>query len=210
MTALHWATSLNFVDIARLLIKSNADPNLLDFKNQTPLEKAITNGHEEIVEIFTEHRLLQTKCRQYFLAAIESSNTKIFKSKSIISFIFSQNVDVHFLTYFSRILLAQVKLGRVNFDLNLVDESIGSLLHYAVILCNVNNIASGKQLQTTNDLNLSEFLKSPISKIKIIEALIETGVEINSSNKLGETPLHMCKNLVLTSQQSNFLLSIFK
>ena len=92
--------------------------------------------------------------------------------------------------------MTQVKLGRVNFDLNLVDESIGSLLHYAVILCNVNNIASGKQLQTTNDLNLSELLKSPISKIKIIEALIETGVEINSSNKLGETPLHMCKNLV--------------
>jgi ankyrin repeat protein len=93
-----------------------------------------------------------------------------------------------------RILLSQVKEGKVNFDLNLIDSSLGSLLHYAVIMCNVNNIENGRSLQTTKDLNLDSLLNSSFSKLKIIECLLAQGVEINLTNKLGETPLHMCRN----------------
>ena len=89
----------------------------------------------------------------------------------------------------------QIKNGRVSFDLNLIDDSVGSLLHYAVILCNVNNIANGKKIQTTKDLNLKDILNSPISKVKIIEALIDYGAQVDLTNKLGETPLHMCRNI---------------
>ena len=74
-----------------------------------------------------------------------------------------------------------------------MDESVGTLLHYAVILCNVNNLVNGKKLQTTSDLNLKALLDSPISKVKIIEALIDYGAKVDSTNKLGETPLHMCR-----------------
>lgn len=172
MTALHWASSLNLIEIVKVLFKYNANTNLTDLKKQTPLEKAILNNHTDIVEIYAANYKLQTNCREYFLAAIESSNAEIFK-----------------------VLLNQIKNGNVKFDLNLIDESVGSLLHYAVILCNVNNLVNGKKLQTTSDLNLKTLLDSPISKVKIIEVLIDYGAKVDSTNKLGETPLHMCRNI---------------
>lgn len=172
MTALHWASSLNLIEIVKVLFKYNASTNLTDLKKQTPLEKAIFNNHRDIVEIYAANMKLQNKCREYFLSAIESSNTEIFE-----------------------ILLNEIKTGRVSFDLNLMDESVGTLLHYAVILCNVNNLVNGKKLQTTSDLNLKALLDSPISKVKIIEALIDYGAKVDSTNKLGETPLHMCRNI---------------
>jgi ankyrin repeat protein len=61
-----------------------------------------------------------------------------------------------------------------------VDDTVGALLHYAVILSNLNNL-SGSQ-----------------PKLKIIEKLIEEGhAEIDIVNKLGQTPLHMCQNLAV-------------
>lgn len=78
MTALHWASSLDLIDIVKVLFKYNANVNLLDLKNRAPLEKAIFNGHRDIVEIYARHNLLVSKYREYLLAAIESSNTEIF------------------------------------------------------------------------------------------------------------------------------------
>lgn len=172
MTALHWASSLNLIEIVKALFKYNVNVNLTDLKKHTPLEKAILNNHIDIVQAFADSYMINSKCREYLLAAIESSNTEIFK-----------------------ILLNQIRNGKVSFDLNLIDESVGSLLHYAVILCNVNNLANGKQLQTTKDLDLKDILNSPLSKVKIIEALIDYGAEVDLTNKLGETPLHMCRNI---------------
>jgi ankyrin repeat protein len=162
MTALHWASSLNFTEIVEMLFEYNANVNLMDLNNETPLQKAILNGHKGVVEVYAKNCKLESKCREYFQAAIDSSDIDIF-----------------------RILLDNIKSGHVDFDLNFIDESVGSLLHYAVILCNVQN--------NLNKLNLKELLDSPISKVKIIELLIEFGAEINSINKLGETPLHMCR-----------------
>lgn len=172
MTALHWASSLNLIHIVNTLFKYKANTSLTDLKKKTPLEKAISNNHIEIVQIYANNDMIQSKCREYLLAAIESSNSDIFK-----------------------IFLDEIKNKKVSFDLNIVDESVGSLLHYAVILCNVNNIKNGKQLQTTNDLNLKDILNSPISKVNIIESLIDFGAKVDSTNKLGETPLHMCRNI---------------
>ena len=63
--------------------------------------------------------------------------------------------------------------------MNLIDDSVGSLLHHAVILSNLNN----------------EFDRSK-STIKIVENLVEKeNVEVNIINKYGETPLHMCRNV---------------
>jgi hypothetical protein len=61
-------------------------------------------------------------------------------------------------------------------------------------MCNVENIRNGRNIQTTKDLNLNDLLNSSFAKLKIIECLISSGVEINLVNKLGETPLHMCRN----------------
>lgn len=79
MSAIHWASSLNLIQITSLLIRHNADPNLLDLKNQTALEKAIINGNKEIVQLFNENYILNFRFRENLLTAIESSNSDIFK-----------------------------------------------------------------------------------------------------------------------------------
>ena len=77
MTALHWAVSLNLIDIVKLLLGRNANYNALDHKNQTAVERAIKNGHVEIVRLFADSVSLKFKFRDYLLAAIKSSNCDI-------------------------------------------------------------------------------------------------------------------------------------
>lgn len=79
MSALHWAASLNLIQISELLMKHQADPTVLDLKNQTALEKAILNGNKQIAALFNENYTLNFRYREYLLTAIESSNSDIFK-----------------------------------------------------------------------------------------------------------------------------------
>lgn len=78
--------------------------------------------------------------------------------------------------------------------MNLIDDRVGSLLHHAVILSNLNNLPAG---QETNNINLvSNNQLVPLSKLKIIENLVSyERIDINIVNRLGETPLHMCRNI---------------
>lgn len=78
MSALHWAVSLNLTDVVRLLLdQSNINCELLDHKNQTPVERAIMYGHVEMVRMFAERAELKAKFREYLLAAIMASNPDI-------------------------------------------------------------------------------------------------------------------------------------
>jgi len=79
MTAIHWAASLNLVEITEILMIYNPDPTVLDLKNQTALDKAIEKGNTQIVKLFNEKFSLNFKFREYLLTAIESSNNEIFK-----------------------------------------------------------------------------------------------------------------------------------
>ena len=79
MSALHWACSLNLVEIVKLLLKYDVNENLVDLKNQTALDKAIQNGNSHIVYLFTERFCLQPKLRDYLLESIKASNFEIFK-----------------------------------------------------------------------------------------------------------------------------------
>jgi ankyrin repeat protein len=79
MTALHWASSLNLIDIVKVFFKYNVNVNLTDLKKHTPLEKAILNNHIDIVQVFADNYMINSKCREYLLSAIESSNTEIFR-----------------------------------------------------------------------------------------------------------------------------------
>jgi ankyrin repeat protein len=91
-------------------------------------------------------------------------------------------------------------------DLNFIDDSVGSLLHYAVVLSSFNtsqethqtlhqvvayNSSGSKRMRTPNEPN--SFCLN--DETQVIEILIESGAEINSINKLGQTPLHICKDL---------------
>ncbi len=100
---------------------------------------------------------------------------------------------------------------KVNFDLNLIEESdrVGTLLHHAVILSNSTNSCQLTQQQNNNrrpnhkrkhstSQKDDEHAKQIMlySKLKIVENLIDYGkAEINIVNRFGETPLHMCRNI---------------
>lgn len=83
--------------------------------------------------------------------------------------------------------MSQAENEKVKFDYNLIDDTVGSLLHYAVILSNLRDI------ENSRDMNKHLV---PKSKLRIVENLIKNGrADINIVNKLGETPLHMCRNI---------------
>ena len=71
-------------------------------------------------------------------------------------------------------------MGKIEFDINQIDDTVGSILHYAVILSNID--------ETEKYLHQNE------NFLKTIDCLIRSGSEINLVNKLGETPLHLCRN----------------
>jgi len=81
MTALHWACSLNLTHIVKLLFSYNElNPNVLDLKNQIPIEKAIFNGNVDVVALFMRRCFpFDYKFRDFLLAAIKTSNYSIFK-----------------------------------------------------------------------------------------------------------------------------------
>lgn len=82
----------------------------------------------------------------------------------------------------------------MNFDVNSIDDRVGSLLHHAVILSNLNNFSGERN---PNKINLEPNNQLvPVSKLKIIENLVSyKRIDVNIVNRLGETPLHMCRNI---------------
>lgn len=90
-----------------------------------------------------------------------------------------------------RILFSHAETLNMKFDVNLIDDKVGSLLHYAVILSNLQTERNRTRIDSASNNQIV-----PVSKLKIIENLLSYGrANINIVNKLGETPLHMCRNI---------------
>lgn len=79
-------------------------------------------------------------------------------------------------------LLEHVTSNVVKMNINFVDESVGSLLHYAVLIGNFDS-----RLETSTSYNSSFLIVSSLVSLK--------ECEINVVNHLGQTPLHLCKNV---------------
>jgi ankyrin repeat protein len=48
---LHCGAQFGYKEIVTLLLKANANPNLKDFKNRTPLDWAIWNNHKDVIDL---------------------------------------------------------------------------------------------------------------------------------------------------------------
>ena len=79
MTALHWAASLNLIDIVQVLFKYDVNPNILDLKNNTAIDKAIQNGNVNILKLFSQKFSFQYRFREYLMASIKITNIEIFE-----------------------------------------------------------------------------------------------------------------------------------
>lgn len=78
--------------------------------------------------------------------------------------------------------------------MNSIDDRVGSLLHHAVILSNLNYLPGDNSANNINLVSNTQLV--PLSKLKIIENLVSyERIDINIVNRLGETPLHMCRNI---------------
>lgn len=94
----------------------------------------------------------------------------------------------------------QIEIGKIKFNLNKLDDSdsIGTMLHHAVLLSNMPESSQRMMIgrHALQRLQTRHNQLMPVSKIRVVENLINNGkAEINIVNKLGETPLHMCRNL---------------
>ena len=54
MTGLHWAAKRNLIEIAKLLLRYNANPNTRDILNRTCLDIARKQGHHALAQVFSE------------------------------------------------------------------------------------------------------------------------------------------------------------
>jgi len=54
-TALHWAASRGFVDVAKSLLKAGADTNAADDDGRTALHHAAYEGHTAVAELLLDH-----------------------------------------------------------------------------------------------------------------------------------------------------------
>lgn len=163
MSALHWSSTLNLADITACLVGFNADQEIVDLKNETPLDKAINLGHLRIVEILlAQLDFSKEQCanyRRYMCRAIQLNNSQIFG------------------VLFDRLL----KNGEEYFErigLNSIDESVGSLLHYAVILSSIDE----KLRRTVQSSSVS----SHHTNTFITKKLLESGVEVSDVRLLRE------------------------
>lgn len=99
------------------------------------------------------------------------------------------------LNLFFRLLLDQLIEEKVQIDLNIVDNSVGSLLHYAVMLSNFDSLQSNSHSNNSEERNA--LIQSTVCpQYLIVSSLVNSNrCEINIANRLGQTPLHMCKNV---------------
>jgi len=74
-TALCVAAAAGFIEIVEILLDANADPAIVNYNKQKPIQLAYENGHNEIVEMLQEHN--ETKIhRRYRLDPVEEENTQ--------------------------------------------------------------------------------------------------------------------------------------
>jgi hypothetical protein len=54
-TPMHCAAEDGHTEIVEMLLMANADPNLLDFKGKTPLDRAVWENHKEVAGLLKEY-----------------------------------------------------------------------------------------------------------------------------------------------------------
>ena len=214
VAALHWIAQKGTPELAVMLIDKGADVNLRDYTKKTPLHYAAQTGNIPVIEVLLskgadinargngEHTPLITACRsdpqRVDVAALLLSKGADVNAASDTGWTPLMNV-ISSQQYSAELIKALLGAGA---DLNKQNgDGITVLMHS--ITYNTNNWKLSAALATQPNVDLTIADKkgntalhyAAISKSedagKLINVLIERGVNVNAQNKDGQTPLFL-------------------
>ncbi|XP_077300968.1 uncharacterized protein LOC143921515 [Arctopsyche grandis] len=169
VSELHIAVNKNYIKMVKLLISHNIDLiSKKNYENLTPIAAAIINGNEDIVKMLVPQNNELYLHYTGFSRSLIENNTE--QSKEMIK-INAINQKIEDLTY----LILAAKNGsrkiiryliRQGADVNLENDFKENALHHYI-----------KYNEIVDDI--------------IIKALIEKGINVDSKNYYGKTPLHL-------------------
>ncbi|XP_065580150.1 uncharacterized protein LOC136040011, partial [Artemia franciscana] len=141
-TALHHAVASSRIDIIKLLLQNNADPNALDVNHYTPLHFAVENNNMEAVELLLKHGAYFNIKNKQGKSPFEHIENKTFDSVSDSCSNLLGSINELFIgiesddpestiNYFKIRCLQQTYRINIETIINVRDDLGNTLLHYA-------------------------------------------------------------------------------
>ena len=171
MAALHWATLLNHLEIASILLENSANINLLDASGCTPLYYACVGEHIEMVKFLVSKNAdvnisltIYNHLTSVLLTAVEAD------AREIVQILLDNGADINF-----------------------KGENEGSAL-ISALLDNYDDMAA-LLLYNNIDVDFTRFSHTALhiavikNDAKLIQRLLDKGANIHIRNKDGETAL---------------------
>lgn len=205
MPLLHMAVASNSQEIVEALLKSGADPNILDVDGWTPLQIAVISNFQQVVRILLKNGA-DINARNKIQIKVEDKIKEYLNNTALHIAVIDENLDM------VRILLdnganSGIKNQKGNIPLHIavqaeVDKSIylkgiknNALLIYdrETKKLNIKNLIN-RQIHESHQV--SQKLKLPCN-VRIIETLLkhntiigQQGAFINEHNYAGYSPIH--------------------
>ncbi|XP_065562277.1 uncharacterized protein LOC136028392 [Artemia franciscana] len=141
-TALHHAVASSRIDIIKLLLQNNADPNALDVNHYTPLHFAVENNYMEVVELLLTHGAYFNIKNKQGKSPFDHIENKTFDSVSDSCSNLLGSINELFIgiesddpestiNYFKIRCLQQTYRINIETIINVRDDLGNTLLHYA-------------------------------------------------------------------------------
>ncbi|XP_076087735.1 uncharacterized protein LOC143058157 [Mytilus galloprovincialis] len=174
-TPLYFASVKGNIDIAKVLLENQADPNIkgwLEKGSQTPLKVAVDNGNVDLVKLLLAHHADTNVTINYFVRQPLLHTALKQKNGSIAKLLLEHKADCNVFDSFGRTpLYATVRQGSHNLTFLLLNHGADP------------NIGRPGFFMTPLQV---AFSKGDIDMIKI---LLDYKAESNITNEKGETPL---------------------
>ena len=194
-TALMFAIHNGHLQIVELLLKENANPNMCSSTGWTPLLLASMNGHSNIIEILLQYKAnphfeIQKDFDSFTIATLQG-NTDIvntFLNHSEITFE-SLSMGWYYGCHFGHVPIITLLSNRVVTISNQTD---------LIISCSegdlgtvIDQLMSGKMTPDVQFIHgvTPLMISSSCGHTDIVEALIQSGANVNKTDEFGDTAL---------------------
>lgn len=204
---LHYTVKFDCIEVSRILLSHNANVDIKNSNGDTPLMLASKMGKENFIKLFLRFNANINNKNDFGETPMHMSILN--GNMDIIKFFINEKADTKALTYSNRnIAHYAVKSGKldvlkyivdkINFDVNCMDGSGNTLLHYAIYINNYemvdflikrNACIHIRNIQNETPL----FIAVQKSSISIIDYLIDLGAIIDIVNLFEENLLDVAR-----------------